>query len=210
MASSGGLSPCIITIALVIHNQQMCLWFVPFLMEQDMQCCGEPLSVAANPGFRCFYSRVQSAGTQCLHLQLHDFIPSSFMTGKHSHWLPSRLRLMHLWAHLHRLSLVGICTSKSGSLWMNLSSCWPTTVWLQLLLRSHHCIIDYCNLFSCNGEVVLRVCWYVTTMVTIKVIMIVKVALAFGHIQWPTNIDPCIGGHIGHLLLHDKDYANWR
>jgi hypothetical protein len=30
------------------------------------------------------------------------------------------------------------------------------------------------------------------------------VALAFGCIKWPNNIDPCIGGHVWHLLLHDK------
>jgi hypothetical protein len=33
MASSGGLSPCITKITLVIHNQPMCSWFVPFSFD---------------------------------------------------------------------------------------------------------------------------------------------------------------------------------
>ncbi len=41
-----------------------------------------------------------------------------------------------------------------------------------------HCqyqlIIAYCNLFSCNGAVVLCMCWHVTIIVAITVIMIVK------------------------------------
>jgi hypothetical protein len=45
-------------------------------------------------------------------------------------------------------------------------------------------------------------------MVTIMVIVIVKVALVFRHIQWHSNFDPCIGEHIGHLLLRDKDNTN--
>jgi hypothetical protein len=37
-----------------------------------------------------------------------------------------------------------------------------------------------------------------------------QVALAFGRIQWPNNIDHCIGCHVGCLLLCDKDEANQR
>ncbi len=100
--------------------------------------------------------------------------PSSFKTGRHSQWWLSTLHLMHLWAQLHRQSLFGICASKSGSCWMNLSSCWPTTVWLQLLLCQYQLIVACCNLFSCNGAVVLCMCWHVTIIVAIRVIMIVK------------------------------------
>ena len=81
---------------------------------------------------------------------------------------------MHSWAQLHRQSLFGICASKSGSHWMNLSSCWPTTVWLQLLLCPYQLIVACCNLFSCNGAVVLCVCWNVTIIVVMTVIVIVK------------------------------------
>ncbi len=151
-------------------------------------------------------SNTRCAGTQCL--QLHDFIPSSFKTGRHSQWWLSTLCLMHLWARLHRQSIFGICASKSGMCWMNLSSCWPTAVWLQLLLLQIQLIVDCCSLFSCNGAAVLCVCWHVTIIAAITVIVIVKVTLAFGRIQWPNNIDCCIGCHIGPLLLHDKDVAN--
>ncbi len=109
--------------------------------------------------------------------------PSSSKTGRHSQWWPSMLHLMHSWAQLHRQSLFCICASKSGSCWMNLSSCWPTTVWLQLLLRQYQLIVVCCNLFSCNGAVVLCVCWHITIIVAITVIVIIKVALVFGHIQ---------------------------
>ncbi len=105
----------------------------------------------------------------------HDVIPSSFKTGRHSHWWSSTLHLMHLWAQLHRQSLFGKCASKSESrCWMNLSSGWPTAVWLQLLLCCYELIYDCCNLFSYNGAVVLRMCWHVTIIVAIMVIMIVK------------------------------------
>jgi hypothetical protein len=43
IASSDGLSTCMTKITLVIHNQPMCSCFVPFLMVQDMQCCGKQL-----------------------------------------------------------------------------------------------------------------------------------------------------------------------
>jgi hypothetical protein len=33
VASAGGLSPCITKITLVIHNQPMCSWFVPFSFD---------------------------------------------------------------------------------------------------------------------------------------------------------------------------------
>ncbi len=81
---------------------------------------------------------------------------------------------MHSWAQLHRQSLFGICASKSGSCWMNLSSCWQTTVWLQLLLHQYQLIVACCNLFSCNGALVLCVCWHVTIIVAIAVIVIIK------------------------------------
>ncbi len=57
---------------------------------------------------------------------------------------------------------------------MNLSSCWPTKVWLQLLLRQYQLIVACCNLFSCNGAVVLCVCWHLTIIVAITVIVIIK------------------------------------
>ncbi len=100
--------------------------------------------------------------------------PSSFKTGRHSQWWLPTLHLMHSWAQLHRQSLFGICASKSGSCWMNLSSPWPSTVWLQLLLRLYQLIVACYNLFSCNGAVVLCVCWHVTIIVAITVIVIVK------------------------------------
>ncbi len=84
------------------------------------------------------------------------------------------LHLMHSWAHLHWQSLFGICTNKSGSRWLNLSSGRPTTVWLQLLLRQYQLIVACCNLFSCNGAVVLCVCWHITIIVAITVIVIIK------------------------------------
>jgi hypothetical protein len=100
--------------------------------------------------------------------------PSSFRTGRHSQWWSSTLHLMHLWAQLHRQSLSGIRASKSGSCWMNLSSRWPTTVWLQLLLRQYQFIFACCNLLNCNGALVLCVSWHVTIIVAITVIMIIK------------------------------------
>ncbi len=68
----------------------------------------------------------------------------------------------------------GICASTSGSCWMNLSSRWPTTVWLQVLLHPYQLILDCCNLFSCIEAVVLHMCWRVTIMVAIIIIVIVK------------------------------------
>ncbi len=56
----------------------------------------------------------------------------------------------------------------------NLSSCWPTTNWLQLLLCQYQLIVACCNLFSCNGTEVLCMCWHITIIVAITVIMIVK------------------------------------
>ncbi len=57
---------------------------------------------------------------------------------------------------------------------MNLSSHWPTVVWLQLLLHPYQLIFDCCNLFSCNGAVVLGMCWHITIIVAITVIVIIK------------------------------------
>ena len=37
-----------------------------------------------------------------------------------------------------------------------------------------------------------------------------QVALALRHIQWHNNVDHCVGCHVGHLLLCDKDDANQR
>ncbi len=84
------------------------------------------------------------------------------------------LRLMQLWAQLHRQSLFGISTSKSESCWMNLSSHWPTAVWLQLRVYPYQLIIDCCNQIRCNRAVVLHVYWCITMMMAIAVIMIVK------------------------------------
>ncbi len=136
--------------------------------------------------------------------------PSSFKTERHSQWWSPTLHLMHSWAQLHRQSLFGICASKSRSYWMNLSSGWPTTVWLQLPLCPYQLIVDCCNLFSCNGAIVLSMCWHVTISMAITVMVIVKVALAFGRIQWRNNVDHCVRCHVGCLLLCDKDNANQR
>ncbi len=100
--------------------------------------------------------------------------PSSFEIGRHSQWWSSMLHLMHLQAQLNRQLLFGICTSKSESCWMNLSSLWPTTVWLQILLCPYQLIVDCCNLFGCNaGAVVLCACCQVTIIVAITIIVIV-------------------------------------
>ncbi len=121
---------------------------------------------------------VISSNTRCTgtkYLQLHaTYSLSSFKAGKHSRWWSFTLHLMHLWAQLQRQSPFGICASKSGSCWMNLSSCWPTAFWLQLLLRQYQLIVNCCNLISCNGAIVLRTCWCVTLMVAIMINVIVK------------------------------------
>ncbi len=57
---------------------------------------------------------------------------------------------------------------------MNLSSRWPTSVWLQFLLHPYQLIVACCNLFSCNGAIVLCVCCHITIIVAITVIVIVK------------------------------------
>ncbi len=132
----------------------------------------DKIALEANNNVFVISSNTRCAGAQ--FQQLHDFIPSSFKTGRHSQWWSSTLHLMHLWAQLHRQSLFGICASKSGSCWINISSCWPSAVWLQLLLHPYQLIVDCYNLFSCNGAVVLRMCWHVTTMVAITIIVIVK------------------------------------
>jgi hypothetical protein len=69
-------------------------------------------------------------------------------------------------AQLHRQSFFGLCTSKSESCWINLSYCWQAIIWLQLLLCSYQLTVDWCNLISCSGAVVLHVCWYVTMIDT--------------------------------------------
>jgi hypothetical protein len=120
---------------------------------------------------------------------------SSFKTGRHSQWWSFTLHLMHSWAQWLRQSLFGICESKSGSCWMNLSSCWPTTVCLQLLLRQYQLIVACCNLFSCNGAVVLCMCWHVTIIVAIHCDC--QVALAFGCNQWPTTFIVALGVTLG-------------
>ncbi len=56
---------------------------------------------------------------------------------------------------------------------MNLSSCWPTAVYLQLLLHPYQLIVDCCNLF-CNGAVVWHAWWCITIIVVITVILIIK------------------------------------
>ncbi len=99
--------------------------------------------------------------------------PSSLETGRHSGW-SSTLHLIHMWEQMHRQLLFGICASKSGSCWMNLSYCCPTTVWLQLLLHQYQIIVACSNLFNCNGAVVLCMCWHVTIIMAITVMMIIK------------------------------------
>ncbi len=165
------------------------------------------MSVVVKPGLNCFFSRVQNAGTQCL--QIHDLIPSSFKTGRHSHWWSSTLHLMHLWAHLHRPSLFGICTSKGESFWINLSSLannslasglavsLSTYSWLlqpnQLQWGSSlACMLTHHNVGGNHGH---RDC---------------HVALVLRCIQQHSNVDPFIGCCIVHLLLHNKGDANQR
>ncbi len=102
----------------------------------------------------------------------------------------------------------GICASKSESCWMNLSSCWPTTVWFQLLLCQYQFIVACCNLFSCNGAVVLHAYWCVTYMVAITVIMIVKWHWRLDTFNGLTTLILVLGVTLGTLLLGDKDNAN--
>jgi hypothetical protein len=116
------------------------------------------------------YIFVNTRCTETQWLQLHEILPLPLrQEGIHNDGRP-----WHLWAQLHRQSLFGICASKSGSRWMNLSSCWPTTVWLQLQLHQYQLIVACCNLFSCNGAIVLCMCCHVTIIVAITVIMLVK------------------------------------
>ncbi len=111
-------------------------------------------------------SNMRCAGTQCL--QLHDILP-----------LPLRQEGIHNDGPLHCIWCIHghSCTGShflAYACWMNLSSCWPTTVWLQLLLCRYQLIVASCNLFSCNWAVVLCVCWNITIIVAITVIVIVK------------------------------------
>ncbi len=117
-------------------------------------------------------SNIRCTGTQCL--QLHDILPLPLaQEGVHN---DGRSRCIwcicgHSCTGSH---FFGICARKSGSCWMNLSSRWPTTVWLQLPLCQYQLIVACCNLFSCNEAVVLCMCWHVTIIVAITAIVIVK------------------------------------
>jgi hypothetical protein len=91
----------------------------------------------------------------------------------------------------------GIYASKSGSCWMNLSSRWPTTVWLQLLLHQYQLIVSGCNLFCCNEAVVLCVCWHVTIIVAITVIVIVKWHWHLDAFNGITTLIVALGGTLG-------------
>ncbi len=145
--------------------------------------------------------------TQCL--QLHDILPLPLrQEGIHNDGRPHCIWCIHGHSYIGSHFLT-ICVSKSGSCWMNQSSCWQTAAWLQFLLRQYLLIVDCCNLFSCNWAVVLCACWQVTIIVEITVIMIVKWDWQLC-IQWPSNIDCCVGCHIRHLLLRDKDNTNQR
>ncbi len=115
---------------------------------------------------------MRCAGTQCL--QLHDTLPLPLrQEGIHNDGCPHCIWCIcgHRCTGSH---FFGICASKSGSCSMNLSSCWQTTVWLQLLLCQYQLIVACCNLFSCNGAVVLWVGWHITIIVEITVIVIVN------------------------------------
>ncbi len=104
--------------------------------------------------------------------------PSSFKTGRHSQWWLSTLHLIHSWAQLHRQSLS-----------ISTYSCFLQSIQLQWV-RSLVCVLtrhNYCGNHSHRNH------W---------------VALAFRCIQWHNNVDCCIGCHVGHLLLCDKDDAN--
>ncbi len=117
-------------------------------------------------------SNTRCAGTQCP--QLHDILPLPLrQEGIHNDGCPCCISCIrgHSCTGSH---FFGICASKSGSCWMNLSSGWPTTVWLQLLLHQYQLMVACCNLFSCNGAVVFCACWHVTIIVAITIIVIVK------------------------------------
>ncbi len=120
---------------------------------------------------------------------------TSFKTERHSQWWLSMLHQMHSWAQLHRQSLFGICTRKSESFWMNLSSHWPTAVWLQLLLRQYSLIFACCNLFSFNGAIVLCVCYHVTIMMAITVIVILKWHWRLDTFNGLTTLIIALGSH---------------
>ncbi len=125
--------------------------------------------------------------------------PSSFKTGRHSQWWSSTLHLMHLWAQLRRQSLFGICASKSGSCWMNLSSCLalaPTAS-----ISTYSCLLQSIQLQWGSSLVrVLKRHNYCGNHGHRDR----QVALAFGCIQWHNNVHPCVGEHVWHMLLHDK------
>ncbi len=73
---------------------------------------------------------------------------------------------MHLWAQLHRQSLFGILDESIILLANNSLASAPAAS-----LSTYACC---CKPFSCNGAVDLRVCWCITMMVAITVIVIGK------------------------------------
>ena len=76
-----------------------------------------------------------------------------------------------------------------------------------------HCqyqlIIVCCNLFSCNGSVVLCVLTHQHYCGNHDH-RDHQVALALRRILWHNNVDCCIECHVGHLHLCDKDDTNQR
>ncbi len=117
-------------------------------------------------------SNTRCTGTHCL--QLHDILPLP-LTQEGIHNDGCLCCIWWICGHSCTGShFFGICTSKKGSCWMNLSSNWPSTVWLQLLLRQYQLIVACCNLFSCNRAIVLCKCWLITIIVAITVIVVVR------------------------------------
>ncbi len=117
-------------------------------------------------------SNTRCTGMQCL--QLHDILPLPQDRKAFTMMVIHVASDAFVGTVAQLVTFFGICASKSGNCWMNLSSCWPTTAWLQLLLHQYQLIVACCNLFSCNGAVVLCMCWHVTIIVVITVIVIVK------------------------------------
>ncbi len=152
------------------------LWYFHFSHWPNRLChlgddkCKE---VAREVNYNVFVisSNTRCAGTQCL--QLHDILPLPLrQEGIHNDGRPHCIWCIH--GHSctgsHFLAYVQVKVEFR----MNLSSRWPTTVLLQLLLCPYQLIVACCNLFSCNGAVVLCMCWHVTIIMAIAVIMIIK------------------------------------
>ncbi len=130
--------------------------------------------------------------------------PSSFKIGRHSQLWLSTLHLMHLWAQLHRQSLFWhMCKEK----WKLLDE--------SIILLANNSLASACTASISTYSYLLQSIHLQWGSSLVRVLTChnycgnqghcdCQVALAFGCIQWPNNIDPCIGGHARHLLLHDK------